>query len=153
VNTALSKISKRKSVRRHKKLDAIEQEMAKMPQITCPIDNLFTPNLYTRICNIPKGTFLTSENHKTEHPFFIMSGRIQVANIETNEAVIYEAPFIGVTKPNTRRMLYALEDTVWATCHVTTETDIEKIGEQILEQRDTVVPQYKINNQFKITEQ
>lgn len=78
-----------------------------------------------------------------------MAGRIQVVNVETNDAVIYEAPFIGVTKPNTRRMLYALEDTVWATCHVTQETDIEKIGEAILEQRDVIVPQYKISNQFK----
>lgn len=146
---AVQNISKKTKLRRHRKLDAIEKEMALLPQITCPIDDLFTPNLYTRICNIPKGTFLTSEIHKTEHPFFIMAGRIQVVNVETNDAVIYEAPFIGVTKPNTRRMLYALEDTVWATCHVTQETDVEKIGEAILEQRDHLVPQYKISNQFK----
>lgn len=73
-----------------------------------------------------------------------MKGKVAVANVDTGETVVYEAPFVGVTKPNTRRVLNVIEETVWATSHVTEETDVEKIGEQILEQRDNVIPQYKI---------
>ncbi len=91
----------------------------------------FTPGLYIRECHIPKGALLTSATHKTRHPFVISAGRIRV--ISETEHVEYAAPFTGVTEPGTRRMLYALDDTIWTTFHVTEETDILKIGEQILE--------------------
>jgi hypothetical protein len=149
VTDAKTKISTSVKRNRHTKVDALEKSMLEHEQVFCPIDHVFTPHLYTRICHIPKGTLLTSEIHLTEHPFFIMQGKIKVADIESGETLIYEAPFIGVTKPNTRRVLEALEYTIWATCHATEETDVEKIGEAILAKRD-LVPQYKIENNFKL---
>lgn len=127
------------------RVDAIEQEMAKHPQVHCPVKHIFTKGLYTRIITLPAGTLLTSEIHKTEHPFFIMSGVVEVAYVDSGETVMYEGPCLGVTKPNTRRVLNVLEETVWATCHVTNETDPEKIGEKILVQDRPIKGQYKID--------
>ena len=99
---------------------------------------------------MPADTVVTSEIHKTEHPFFILKGKVIVGDVSTGATEAYEAPYIGVTKPNTRRVLHVLEETVWATSHVTDETDVEKIGDSILEQRDNIIPHYKIEaNQGK----
>jgi len=131
---------------RHKRVDELEQELAKHPQVMCPVQHLFTLGLYTRIITMPAGILVTSEIHKTEHPFFILKGVVEVGNVETGEKKIYEAPYVGVTKPNTRRVLYVIEETIWATSHVTEETDPVKIGEKILEQRDNgITPQYKLD--------
>ena len=45
-----------------------------------------------------------------------------------------QAPGIGITTPGTRRVLYALEDTSWATFHPnpTNERDLEKIEEFVI---------------------
>ena len=130
---------------RHDIIDDLEKEMALVEQIECPTEDIFTPGLYTRVIKLPKGTVLTSEIHKFEHPFFILDGVVEVINIETGEKVLYSAPFLGITMPYTRRLLNVIEETIWVTCHVTNETNVEKIGKKILVQRDTVVPQYKLN--------
>lgn len=94
----------------------------------------FTPGMYIRECRIPAGSLLVSEIHLTEHPAFIMAGEIDVFS-ENEGSVIYKAGDIILTQPGTRRILFAKQDTVWVTCHATTETDVEKIGMQILDQR------------------
>ena len=96
----------------------------------------FTKGMYIREIQIPAGTMLTSMTHKTEHPFVISDGVIKVTS-DNEGSVIYEAPHTGITKPNTRRALHALTDVVWTTFHVTDETDVEKICEQILEPINT----------------
>ena len=39
---------------------------------------------------------------------------------------------MGQTHPGMKRVIYAITDTVWTTFHVTEETDVDKIAEQIL---------------------
>lgn len=116
-------------------LDEAEAAMSRMPQADCPVTHHFTPGLYIRSIRIPAGTLVTSMEHKTEHPFVITAGRVRVAS-ENEGSVIYEAPHMGITRPGTKRLLHALEDTVWTTFHVTDETDIERIAAEILEPND-----------------
>ena len=78
---------------------------------------------------------LTSMTHKTQHPFVISQGSVKVTS-DNEGSIIYEAPYTGVTEPNTRRALHALTDVVWTTFHVTNETDVAKIAEEILEPKD-----------------
>jgi hypothetical protein len=116
----------------HEFLDRLELSMSGMEPCQMPVTHRFTPGLYIREIHIPAGTLLTSMEHKTEHPFVVSSGIIAVISA-TEGKQIYQAPFTGITKPNTRRALYAYTDTVWTTFHVTDETDVEKIADQILE--------------------
>lgn len=107
------------------------------PPAHCPVVHRHTPGLYIRETHIPKGTLVTSMVHKKEHPFIVSKGRIEVGSL--NEGfVVYEAPHCGVTLPGTRRILHALEDTIWTTFHVTNETDVEKIAAEILDQSPNV---------------
>ena len=48
----------------------------------------------------------------------------------------YAAPYTGITKPYTRRILYIHEDTIWTTFHVTEETDLAKLEELLILRRD-----------------
>jgi hypothetical protein len=116
-------------------LDELEVALAQLPRVELPVTHRFTKGMYIREIQIPAGTMLTSMTHKTEHPFVISEGAIKVTS-DNEGSVIYEAPHTGITKPNTRRALHALTDVVWTTFHVTDETDVEKICEQILEPQD-----------------
>jgi hypothetical protein len=117
-------------------LDELEVALAHMPRVELPITHRFTKGMYIREMQIPAGTMFTTMTHKTEHPFVVSEGVIKCTS-DNEGSVIYESPHTGITKPNTRRALHALTDVVWTTFHVTDETDVEKICEQILEPKDT----------------
>ena len=64
-----------------------------------------------------------------EHPFIISQGDVSV--YDGNETIRLKAPFMGITQPGTKRMLFTHEDTIWTTFHVTdkkTFDDIDKDG-------------------------
>ena len=103
-------------------INRFEHAIAQLPEVVMPLNHLFTPGLYVRQILIPAGTLLTSMTHKTEHPFIIISGTIDV--ISSTERVCYSAPYMGVTQAGTKRALYAHTDTVWVTFH-TNPDDIE----------------------------
>ena len=117
------------------KIDEFEQLLLNEPQIECPVQHFFTPGLYTRQILIPRGTFLTSKIHKTQHPFIISVGKITVFT-ETEGEQLLEAPYMGITQPHTRRVLYAHEDTVWTTFHATDKTTVEEVEEEIIIKRE-----------------
>ena len=132
-------------------LDDLEVALAKLPRVDLPVTHRFTKGMYIREIQIPAGTMLTSMVHKTEHPFVISEGAIKVTS-DNEGSVIYEAPHTGITQPNTRRALHALTDVVWTTFHATTETDVEKVCDEILEPLNNnqlelasqqVLPQYR----------
>lgn len=117
-------------------LNDLEVALAKLPRVEMPVTHRFTKGMYIREIQIPAETMLTSMTHKTEHPFVLSKGKIMVTS-DNEGSVIYEAPYTGITKAGTRRALHALTDVVWTTFHVTDETDVEKICEQILEPVNT----------------
>ena len=90
----------------------------------------FAPGVYAREMTIYAGTVLTGKIHKTEHLNIISKGKIVVVSPEGRK--IIEAPHTMVSKPGIKRVGYALEDTVWTTIHVTDETDLEKIEDQVI---------------------
>lgn len=116
--------------------------------VDMPVQDLFVPGMYIRTIYMPKGeegeeNIVTSLVHNTEHPFFVMAGKVAVFSDNDGEQII-EAPYFGITKPGTRRVLRIIEDTVWITCHPTdikpeddTEEGIQeavsRVKEQIIE--------------------
>lgn len=119
----------------HQRMDLLEREMVKFPWVVMPVTHRFTPGLYIREIFMPAGTILTSKIHKTEHPFVISAGVLEVLT-ENDGWVLMKAPLTGITKPGTRRVLRIIEDTIWTTFHPTNETDVEKIEAAIIERHD-----------------
>lgn len=113
-----------------KQVDVLLNGMSKLPQVDCPLIHRFTPGMYTREIFMPKGTLIVSKIHKTEHPYVITKGVVSVW-IEGVGVQLFKAPYVGVTKPGTRRILFIHENCSWMTFHATNhktpkdaETDI-----------------------------
>ena len=114
-------------------IDKLEFDLLQFPSATMPLVHIFTPGLYVRQIQIPAGTILTSMRHKTEHPFVILSGIIDVQS--ENENIRYQGPCIGVTHPGTKRVLYAQTDTIWLTFHANPEdvVDLDELGKRLID--------------------
>ena len=98
------------------KVDLLEYEWGRLPQIALPLVHKFTPGLYVRQITMPKGSLVISKIHKTTHPFVISKGSCSVMD-EAGNIVRLKAPHLGITAPGTRRILYMHEETVWTTFH------------------------------------
>lgn len=128
------------------KMDEVEFEMAKGTPVFCRVHHEFYGGCYMRLIFMPKGTGITSMIHKTEHPFFIFTGKVKVLD-EQNGIQILEAPYSGITKPGTRRLLEILEDCAWMTVHKTDvvpksngqldiDEAVDKVCDEIIEKRE-----------------
>lgn len=114
------------------RMDLLEKVMSEMPQIELPLQHQFTPGLYIRSIFMKKGTLVTSARHLTRHPFVVRCGVVQVIK-ENGETELLKTGHLGITEPGTRRALLIMEDTVWTTFHVTSEKNVKKICENILD--------------------
>ncbi|MCW3111367.1 MAG: hypothetical protein JWQ09_5873 [Segetibacter sp.] len=122
-------------------IDEIEAEMAKYPQVVCPLKHTFTKGMYAREICMPAGTWIISETHLTQHQYVISKGAVSVWIDEVE--YLLQAPYSGVTEPNTRRVLYTHDEVIWTCFHPTEikpENDddeavaeaVNKIGKMIL---------------------
>lgn len=117
------------------RVESLESEIQHMPQVDCPVWHFFAPGLYARKMLIPKGTVLTGAVHKTEH-LCIVSGDIDVTTHEGARRIT-DAHMVIASKPGEKRAGYAHADTYWTTIHATTETDLDKLVEELTESRST----------------
>jgi len=95
----------------------------------CPIKHSFVDGAYVREIFMPKGMSFVTKIHAKTHPYFVMKGSVSV--YVNGETVKIDAPYHGITKAGTQRFLCTHEDTIWITVHVTDETDIEKIKQEV----------------------
>lgn len=113
------------------RVEALETQIEKMPQAECPVRHIFAPGIYAREMTIPAGVVLTGAVHRTEHLNIVSKGRITVSTDDGMKEV--RAPYTFVSKPGTKRVGYAHEETVWTTIHATTTTDLDELVEELTE--------------------
>lgn len=118
----------------HSRIDALEKSMLRSDTLVeLQVAHLFTPGLYGRELFLPAGTLATSKIHKTQHPFIILKGKVSVL-LADDQVQYIEAPYVGVTEPGTRRVVFAHEDTTWITFHANPDDEnAEQIEERIIE--------------------
>ena len=117
------------------KMTDVEKFLSELPDAKfgddcAPVEHKFGDGLYIRQITMPKGMFVLSKIHKTTHPYFVMSGDTSVFTSEGMTRII--APYTGITKAGTQRLLYMNEETVWITVHATEETDLDEIEKQVI---------------------
>lgn len=110
----------------------LEEDMLNMPgaQTDCPVRHIFAPGLYAREMVIPKGIIIVGKIHKHAHVNTISKGKCSVIT-EFGEMELI-APVTFVSKPGTKRVVIANEETVWTTYHPSDETDLDKLEESII---------------------
>ena len=123
----------------HERIDAVHRFCSRFEPATTPLTHRFTPGLYSREVFLPKNTLAISEIHKTEHPFVVLTGSVRVFDAYGG-VTLYGAGHVGITRPGTRRIVFAHEDTRWITFHPTTKTDLDEIKSELIEPR-VVLPE------------
>lgn len=135
---------------RNRKIDEFEATIINEIGLgEAPVRHIFSEGVYVREMTAYAGSFITSQVHKTEHIFIVSKGSLLVSMDDGTELLI-EAPYTGITKPNTRRAAYVISDLVWSTIHVTdikpendseeaVEEAVKLIGEQIIEPHENYV--------------
>jgi len=100
--------------------------------IDAPIRSFFTDGMYAREMTVKADSWITSEIHKTEFIFVVSKGRL-IVSMDSGEEVEIVAPFIGISKPYSRRVAYVVEDCVWTTFHPNPNNETEdQIKERII---------------------
>lgn len=117
---------------------ALQGELAQMEQLDCPLKHHFAPGAYAREILLPKGSLVIGKIHKHAHINVVSKGRVSVMT-EFGRMDI-EAPATFVSQVGTKRAVYAHEDTVWTTVHVTGETDLKKLEDEIIAKTYDDVP-------------
>jgi len=113
------------------KVNQLEQMVEQLPQIECPVRNIFAPNIYAREMTIPAGVVLTGAVHKTCHLSILSKGQVRVVS---DEGVIeLAAPATLISQPGAKRAIFAISEAVWTTIHATTETDVDKLVAELTE--------------------
>lgn len=111
----------------------------------CIVRHYFSPKdekygccTYAREMMIPKGTLIIGKIHKHQHLNIISKGKV-VVYTEFGEKHL-EAPITFVSEIGLKRSVYAIEDTLWTTIHLT-----EFVGEENLDkiEQEVISPDYQ----------
>ena len=108
----------------------LEGEMKKLPQLDVPVKHYFANGFYAREMVMPAGSAVVGKIHKSEHLCIISMGSVEIVSGEKSEHI--EAPYTYVSQPGAKRAIYAFEDTVWTTVHMSDETNVEKLEEELV---------------------
>lgn len=123
---------------RRERILALEQAMQNLPASynmqefnEGKINHHFATGVYGRELFIPKGNVIVSKIHRGKTFNVIARGRIAVICAHKGYNV-YEGPFCFVSEPFTKRIVIALEDTLWITSHGTDKTDLDEVENEII---------------------
>jgi len=97
---------------------------------TFPLRHIFAPGAYAREMALPAGHWIIGKIHKHSHLNFITKGKVAVLTEEG--PMVITAPYTFVSSVGTKRVVLVLEDTLWTTVHITNETELEKIEEEVI---------------------
>lgn len=123
----------------------LQEAASKLPQAELFTEHYFADGMYLRSLFRPADTLIIGKTHKREHFYLVLSGEVTIIGDGYRERV--KAPHIFVSKPGTKRAVYAHEDSLCVTVHRTDSTDLEKIEAELVEPDDSAL--FDSRNQLK----
>lgn len=128
------------------KVDALQQELAKMPQYEPETTHYFHGGMYCRQVFRPAGVLVVGAVHKKEHFYFVASGTVAITDGEGNVEEV-TGPHLFLSKPGTKRAVYALTDVLCMTFHVTDAKTVTDAEAELVEADPNSM--YSLGNQAK----
>lgn len=118
---------------RREAIGALETVMAQFPQVEQPVTHHFTEGQYAREIFNPRHSLIVTKTHKQGNVSFIPKGRLLVITEEGQKELTGGMWF--TTKPGTKRVIFALEDTQFVTVHPNPDncTDLEVLETRIIQ--------------------
>lgn len=114
-------------------MSALETEMKGMkttPIKDFPVNHHFAGGMYAREIFLPAGTIISGRIKKHEHISVISQGEVYEATENIKRHI--KAPFTMTSAPGTKRLVYAVTDTVWTTIHKTDKTDLDEVEKELI---------------------
>ena len=128
-------------------INRLQAEMVKMPQIELPTEHYFAGGMYCRKVFRPAGTTIVGKVHKKAHLFLCAKGQI-LAWSETGMRTL-NAGDVVESQPGTKRVTYAVEDSIGVTFHVTDKTDLDDIESELVEPDELAL--FDATNKLKLS--
>ena len=115
----------------------VQKQLSESPDvIDVPVQHHFAPGVYMRQMDAAAGTLVVSKMHRTEHMNILLKGSLTVA---TEDGIqLMTAPCVLKSMPGTKLIGYFHEDSSWITIHPTSDTDLEKIEQQVIVPDDEI---------------
>ena len=122
-------------------LHGLERFIAMMPQASSTRSHHFATGVYAREMSIAKGTLLVGKRHREDTINILIKGDLSMF-IDEDGGIVGEngkpgtarisAPAVFVSKPFSKKLLYAHEDVVFLTVHYTDTQDVEEIEKRVI---------------------
>jgi hypothetical protein len=128
-------------------INRLQAEMVKMPQIELPTEHYFAGGMYCRKVFRPAGTTIVGKVHKKAHLFLCAKGQI-LAWSETGMRTL-NAGDVVESQPGTKRVTYAVEDSIGVTFHVTDKTDLDDIESELVDPDELAL--FDATNKLKLS--
>jgi len=115
------------------KINHFEALNLERPQIDLQTTHHLVNGIYARTIFVPKGAALTGAANKHEH-LNIYDGDITVWTEAGEQRITGRGLLVG--HPGSKRAGFAHADTWWTTIHATSETDIQKIEDEMTDEAE-----------------
>lgn len=112
------------------KINKLASIMKNMPQLEAPVVHTFLDGVYVRKIFMRKGMVIIGKIHKTQHLNIISKGSCLVVTPTRRFKVT--APCAFTSYPGEQKVVYMLEDVIWATTHNTDSKDLDVIEQQCI---------------------
>ena len=118
-------------------INALQVEMSKMPQAELETEHYFSGGMYCRKVIRAANTLIVGKIHKKAHFFLCAKGEI-IAWSEKG-MITLKAGDVIESQPGTKRVTYAVVDSIGITFHVTDKTDLDEIEAELIEPDETAL--------------
>jgi len=112
-------------------IEKLQSEVMALPQIEPITEHYFSDGMYCRKVWRPAGTVVIGKVHKKDHFFMCVKGEL-LAWSETGMRHLKEGDVI-CSKPGTKRVTFAITDSIGLTVHKTDKIDLDEIEEELIE--------------------
>ena len=106
------------------------KSIANSPDVA--IKHSFADQVYIRQMNLKKDYVIVGAIHNHLHAWFLLSGKVIINN--NGEKIEHVAPCYTVSKPGSKRLIYAVEDSVFVNTHKNPSNtkNIEELEKEIV---------------------
>lgn len=129
--------------------ERIQELQEAMLGVRCPMpeaQHYFAPGMYGRTLVIPAGMCVVGKIHKHSHLMMVLQGKAEV--VTEFDRTIVEAGHVSISQPGAKRVVTAIEDTMFMTVHHNPKNteNLEIIEKDTIENEDFKLEYHKPKN-------
>lgn len=119
------------------RVKTLQMELSKLPQYQPETNHYFHGGMYCREVFRHAGVLVVGAVHKKEHMYLIVSGTVSITTDDGVQTVT--GPHLFLSKPGTKRAVFAETDALCMTFHAMEEKSIEEAEAELVEVEDNTM--------------